>query len=101
MHSQLVMPSMSSYRLACRRFRAELPKLSQEEYLQYRANLYGVAAVSHIPRVSLGRRRWSGGEHASSPGDLSNHVEQLTPQAREAARRTYLAGTHFPLQLAS
>jgi len=32
--------------------RAELPKLTEAEMAHYRSSLYGVAAVSHVPKAS-------------------------------------------------
>lgn len=51
------------------------------------------AAVGHVPRMSMGRARWEvpvaegGGD-----GGMVAGVRQLTPEAREVASRTYVAG---------
>ncbi|CAL5226834.1 g9698 [Coccomyxa viridis] len=77
-----------------RKVRGELPMLTEAEMQRYRSALYGVAAaVGHAPRMSLaGRHRY--GELYASGGGVAPPKETGTwsPEAREAARRTYMAG---------
>lgn len=62
-----------------------------------RSKLYALgAAVGHVPRMSMGRNRWAampaaGGGDGMDLATLSG-VRQLTPEAREVASRTYVAG---------
>ncbi|KAK9819382.1 hypothetical protein WJX81_005026 [Elliptochloris bilobata] len=73
-----------------RRVRSELPKLTDAEMAHYRSSLYGVAAVGHVPKISLGRNRY-GALHAAASANAPP-PRALSPQAREAARRVYTAG---------
>jgi len=62
-----------------------------------RSKLYALgAAVGHVPRMSMGRNRWgampaAGGGDGMDLATLSG-VRQMTPEAREVASRTYVAG---------
>lgn len=55
--------------------------------------------MGHVPRMSMGRNRWgampaAGGGEGMDLATLSG-VRQLTPEAREVASRTYVAGALF------
>jgi hypothetical protein len=53
------------------------------------------AAVGHVPRMSMGRARWGAmpGDALAGAGEAAlAGVRQLTPEAREVATRTYVAG---------
>ena len=71
--------------------------------LQARSKLHALgAAVGHVPgRLSMGRTRWEVLQQGGGGGgDLAAGVRQLSPEAREVASRTYVAGgpQRWPLQ---
>lgn len=75
-----------------RRIRGEPPPPSLEDLLKVRSALGAGAMVAHLPKVSFGRSRW---QHMQSEGSASSLVPsrtQLSPEAVEVARRTYIAG---------
>ena len=72
----------------CRRVRGQLPELSPAEMQRFRSSMYGMAAIGHIPRVNMGRDRFA----AARPPQGELRPLKLSPQAREAARRTYNSG---------
>ncbi|PRW20197.1 hypothetical protein C2E21_9216 [Chlorella sorokiniana] len=80
-----------------RRVKGEPPPLTEAELMRARSKLYALgAAVGHVPRMSMGRNRWgampaAGGGDGMDLATLSG-VRQLTPEAREVASRTYVAG---------
>ncbi|KAI7839936.1 hypothetical protein COHA_006330 [Chlorella ohadii] len=80
-----------------RRVKGEPPPLSEAELMRARSKLYALgAAVGHVPRMSMGRNRWgampaAGGGDGMDLATLSG-VRQMTPEAREVASRTYVAG---------
>lgn len=80
-----------------RRVKGEPPPLTEAELMRARSKLYALgAAVGHVPRMSMGRNRWgampaAGGGEGMDLATLSG-VRQMTPEAREVASRTYVAG---------
>eukprot|EP00887_Chlorella_sp_A99_P000251 scaffold13.g251.t1 len=87
-----------------RRIKGEPPPLGPEELRRYRAASAGAgggmyvigAAVGHVPRTHLGRGRYQAPQ-APAPsaaegfGDWTLGPRALSPEAREAARRSFLA----------
>ncbi len=79
-----------------RRIKGEAPPLTAEEIHKYGVrNAYAMGTlgtvVGHVPRMSFGRDRYSIPNAASMQQPLALH-RQLSPQAIEAASRTYVAG---------
>ncbi|KAL4422961.1 hypothetical protein ABPG75_009158 [Micractinium tetrahymenae] len=78
-----------------RRIKGEPPPLSEAELMRARSKLHALgAAVGHVPgRISMGRTRWEVLQQGGGGGgDLAAGVRQLSPEAREVASRTYVAG---------
>ena len=70
-------------------------RLTDAEMLQYRSTVYGVAStVGHIPRMHMGRLRWTAGMEAAEEAARSGRAGmlQLPPEALEAGRRISSAG---------
>lgn len=71
-------------------------RLTDAEMLQYRSTVYGVAStVGHIPRMHMGRHRWTAGMEAAEEAARSGRAGmlQLPPEALEAGQRITSAGS--------
>ncbi|EFN52012.1 expressed protein [Chlorella variabilis] len=77
-----------------RRVKGEPPPLSEVELQRARGKLMALgAAVGHVPRMSMGRTRWELPAAGAGGGDAAlATIRQLSPEAREVASRTYVAG---------
>ena len=97
-----------SFRCGCRRqeferrIRGEPPPLDHAEMLRYRAAALGAgggiyalgSSVGHVPRMTMGRGRYQVPQAPSAAeglGDWTLGPRQMSPEAREAARRAFLA----------
>ena len=78
-----------------RKIRGMPSRLTDAEMLQYRSTVYGVAStVGHIPRMHMGRHRWTAGMEAAEEAARSGRVGmlRLPPEALEAGQRVTSAG---------
>ena len=87
--------SVKVCRCSCRKIRGMPSRLSDAEMLQYRSTVYGVAStVGHIPRMHMGRLRWTAGMEASAEAARAGQSSmlQLPPEALEVGQRISSAG---------
>ncbi|KAK9824804.1 hypothetical protein WJX74_010201 [Apatococcus lobatus] len=84
-------PTAASRREFVKKIRGMPSRLTDAEMLQYRSTVYGVAStVGHIPRMHMGRHRWTAGMEAAQAGRAG--MLQLPPEALEAGQRVTSAG---------
>lgn len=81
-------PTAAQRKNFLRKVRGQLPQLTAAESQKYRSSMYGMAAIGQIPRVNLGRNRFTAMH--SPKGGLP--ALKLSPQAQEAARRSFSSG---------
>ncbi|KAK9869067.1 hypothetical protein WJX84_000833 [Apatococcus fuscideae] len=89
-------PTAAARREFIKKIRGMPSRLSDAEMLQYRSTVYGVAStVGHIPRMHMGRLRWTAGMEASAEAARAGQSSmlQLPPEALEVGQRISSAGT--------